>query len=46
MASSLGVPDTDEEALALSPENYFEFHVKLGLPLDHDPALLAEVCRR
>lgn len=46
MASSQGVPETDEEAAELSPENYFEFHIKLKLPLDYDPVELDETCRR
>ena len=29
--SNRGVPDTDAEAAALSPHNYFEFHWKLKL---------------
>jgi hypothetical protein len=28
--SNRGVPITDEEAAALSPENYFEFHIKVS----------------
>lgn len=34
--SNSGVPISDEEAARLSPENYFEFHVKLSLPPGFD----------
>jgi hypothetical protein len=34
LLSSRGVPVTDTEAQRLSPENYFEFHIKLRLPGD------------
>jgi len=34
LLSSRGVPITDEEAKRLSPENYFEFHIKLRLAGD------------
>ncbi len=37
MVSNKGVPQTDEEAKTLSPDNYFEFHLKLQLPTTIDP---------
>ena len=40
LMSNRGVPISDEEAKLLSPENYFEFHIKLRLPCDFDHDLL------
>ncbi|MBS1913573.1 MAG: hypothetical protein JST22_16420 [Bacteroidetes bacterium] len=42
---NIGVPLTEDEALRLGPERYFEHHVKLLLPADADPALLCEVAQ-
>jgi len=41
--SNSGVPISDEEAGRLSPENYFEFHVKLSLQPGCDEQHLSEV---
>lgn len=41
--SNSGVPISDEEAARLSPENYFEFHVKLSLPPGFDEESLKRV---
>jgi len=41
--SNHGVPVSDEEAVLLSPENYFEFHVKLSLPPDFDEGRLRSI---
>ncbi len=40
MAISSGVPQTSDEAKQHSRNNYFEFHLKLKLPLNTDPHLL------
>ncbi len=34
MFSNKGVPENKEEALLLSKNNYFEFHVRIQLPVD------------
>jgi hypothetical protein len=46
VATNAGVPDSDDEALAFPPGNYFEFHVKLLLPRDADLEALRGCCAR
>jgi hypothetical protein len=46
VAASAGVPDSDEEAVRLPSDNYFEFHLKLLLPPDADLAALRACCDR
>jgi hypothetical protein len=41
-----GVPHSDEQARALSPNNYFEFHTKLLLPPETDLDALRRLCQR
>eukprot|EP00026_Physarum_polycephalum_P010433 Phypoly_transcript_10597.p1 GENE.Phypoly_transcript_10597~~Phypoly_transcript_10597.p1 ORF type:complete len:421 (+),score=39.26 Phypoly_transcript_10597:30-1265(+) len=43
MMSNAGVPQTDEEVSLHSPENYFEFHIKLLLGPDADLGLLQKL---
>jgi len=48
MFSNEGVPISDDDAVTLSPHNYFEFHIKLELPLQmEDPRthLLKTICQ-
>jgi len=40
------VPETDEEAQTWPAGNYFEFHVKVSLPVDADLEPLRVLCRR
>ena len=41
-----GVPDTEEEVRRFPPGNYFEFHVKVSLPLGTDLRPLRELSAR
>ncbi|GAM20813.1 hypothetical protein SAMD00019534_039880 [Acytostelium subglobosum LB1] len=43
MFSCVGVPLTDLDAQQVSPENYFEFHIKLNLPANQDYVLLHQL---
>ena len=43
--SNKGIPLTEEEAQLLSPENYFEFHIKLRLPPGFDYELLKSLAQ-
>jgi len=43
MMSNAGVPQSDEDVKIHSPENYFEFHIKLLLGPDSDLGLLQKV---
>jgi len=46
MMSNKGVPQTNDEARRLSRENYFEFHVKLQLPLSVALDELKRLCQK
>ncbi|HEV3436211.1 MAG TPA: hypothetical protein VG122_02565 [Gemmata sp.] len=44
VATNEGIPETDAEALSFPPGCYFEFHVKLSLPLSADLTALRSIC--
>ncbi len=44
VAAMAGLPNTDEDAAAWPAETYFEFHVKLLLPIDVNLDAVAAVC--
>lgn len=46
IATNDGVPDTDADAGLHPPTNYFEFHVKLALPVGADLDRLRECCAK
>lgn len=45
MFSNKGVPEDDEEAESLSPENYFEFHIKVPIRNDDNLETIHRICK-